>query len=43
MTMKSMSATLFAAAAAFGLATGTAFAGNDRVPDAATGYVYPNF
>ena len=42
MTTKSMSATLLAAAAAFGLATGAAFAANDRV-DATTGYAYPNF
>ena len=40
MTTKPMSATLLAAAAALGLATGTAFADNHRVP--ATGYVYPN-
>jgi hypothetical protein len=42
MTTKFMSATLLATAAVFGLASGTAFAGNDRVPDAG-GYVYPNF
>jgi hypothetical protein len=43
MTTKFMSATLLAAAAVFGLASGTAFAGNDRVRDAGVGYVYPNF
>lgn len=43
MTRTSMLATLLAVTAAFGLACGTAFAGNDRVPDAATGYMYPDF
>ena len=43
MTTKFMSATLLAAAVGLGLASGTAYADNDRVPDPAAGYVYPNF
>jgi hypothetical protein len=39
MTRKFMSAALLAAAPVYGLACGTAFAGNHSVPD----YVYPNF
>ena len=43
MTMKSIAPILFAGAAAFSLAIGTAFPANDRVPDATAGYAYPNF
>ena len=43
MTMKSMSATLLAAAAALGLVTGTAFADSNRVQADPYGYAFPNF
>ena len=43
MTTRSMSAALLAAAAALGLATGTAFAASDRLPAAPNGYEFPNF